>query len=635
MSAYSRAEIRAQIERDLAAGHWAAVQASLQSLWCCERNSASASYIVSTYGRLRGHLRLTPCRLAVMRGFVVEPAIGLLRAGAFLGGIDLAVQISDYGNYAQQILDSGSALYAGNPDVVLLAVQTRDVLPQLWEGSAGMTAGQRKSCIDEVASNLCEWVKTFRSRSGANLIIHNFERPARSGLGILDAQHREGETGSILRLNEALQDVAAQHSGVYILDYDGLVSRWGREEWFDEQKWLAMRMPIAANRLGDLAQEWLRFLHPLAGRIGKVLVTDLDGTLWGGVLGEDGIEGILINRENSGIAYHSLQRALLDLYHRGILLAIASKNDPDMAMEALSRHPEMLLRPEHFAAIQIDWNPKAENLRKIAEGLNVGLDSLVFLDDNPVERQSIHLELPEVAVIELPAGSQDYAEAVRDCPLFERVTMSEEDRNRSQYYGGQKLRENAHASASSLEEFYYSLEQRVEIAAVSKQTLARAAQLVKKTNQFNMTTRRHSEAQIAAFASDPECDVLTVGVRDRFGDNGIVGLCIVRRREGVCEIDSLLLSCRVIGRTVETAILSFLVDDNRAKGIRRLEGRFLPTAKNRVAESFFPNHGFELNEQTESGSVWSLDLQTSATSCPPWIKLDCRRVTSMGACAIA
>ncbi len=616
----SRAELRAAIDRHIEAGDFAQTRAALQELWGEERNPATASYVISCYERLRPLANLTPCRLAILRSFTLEPAVPVLRAAALLGGIDVTAHITDFDNYSQQILDPASGLYAFNPDVVIFAVQARDIAPDLWDRFTDLTAQQRDARVKELMGAMSEWVRAFRSRSRASLLLHTLEQPAFPGAGILDVQNRQGQIELIREINMELQNLAAENPGVHVLDYDGLVSRRGRDGWHDERKWLTMRMPIGAENLAALAHEWLRFLHPLTGRIGKVLVTDLDNTLWGGVIGEDGINGIRMGREYPGAGYRALQRVLLDLNNRGILLAISSKNNEEEALEALN-HPDMLLRPEHFAAIYANWNPKQESLRQIAEDLNVGLDSLVFLDDNSAERQSIRLGLPEVTVIDLPSDHMGYAKAVRECPLFERTSSTAEDRDRSRFYVEQRQRRDVEKQMSSLEDFYRSLEQKVEIVPLGKDNLRRVAELIKKTNQFNLTTKRHSEAQVAAFGDDPNCDVYAVNVADRFGDNGLVGVCVTRSDGDACEIDTLLLSCRVIGRTVESAILSFLAEEARARGMNRLEGWYRPTRKNKPAESVYSTHNFELREQTDEGSQWVLDLRKATVDCPPWIQL--------------
>jgi FkbH-like protein len=630
--------LRKEIDQHLAGGNWEAAHAGLHQFWNAERSSAAAGYVVSCYEKLRPFVRLIPCRVAILRSFTLEPVVPLLRATALLGGIDLTVHVGGFDTYAQQILDPNSDLYKFNPDTVILAIQTRDIAPELWESFTDHSPEEQAARAEELHRTLAEWTQIFRSRSAASLIIHNFERPARPNAGILDGQGAAGQDALIQEVNRRLRMLTTEIPGVCLLDYDGLVSRHGRNNWHDERKWLTMRMPIGADNLLEMAQEWLRFLHPLTGRTGKVLVTDLDNTLWGGVIGEDGMQGIKLGREYPGAAYYGLQRVLLDLHNRGILLAIASKNNEADAMEVLSTHPEMLLRPNLFASLQINWNSKAESLRRIAEELNVGLDSLVFVDDNPVERQNIRVSLPQVTVIELPEDSMGYAKAVQRCPLFDRVTASAEDGKRAQYYVEQRQRQNLQKNVTSVEDFYYSLNQKVEIARVSKDTLIRTAQLIKKTNQFNLTTRRHSESQVAQLAADSDSDVYLTRVADRFGDNGIVGVTIVRWTSEVCEIDSMLLSCRVIGRTVETAILHFLAEESRARGIGQIVGWFLPTEKNKPAEGFYADHHFTAKEKSDIGTLWSLDLRQTEIACPPWIQLSAEHsqgVEAKGECAHA
>ena len=405
------------------------------------------------------------------------------------------------------------------------------------------------------------------------------------------------------------------------MDYDALIAHHGRKRWNDEAKWLTMRMPFATDSFLPLVAEWMKFIHPLAGVTCKVLAVDLDNTLWGGVLGEAGLESIQIGPEYPGAFYRLLQRAILDLYRRGILLAVCSKNDLDEAMAALQNHPGMLLRPEHFAAFRINWQDKAQNLREIASELNVGTDAIAFLDDNPIERERIRSEMPEVQVIPLPGRAQDFAQALRDCPFFERVTLSVEDRKLTTLYHEQQQRSDLARSSGSLEEFFRSLDQEVAIALVTPDTLRRVAQLTQKTNQYNVTTRRYTEQQIEDLASRPGWSVYAVQVKDRFGDNGIVGALIVRLDANICEIDTFLLSCRVIGRTIETAMLGFLAETSRAAGAAYLQGWFFPTKKNSPARDLYSSHRFKAIATEHGATLWSLNLTEADISCPEWIRL--------------
>ncbi len=612
---------RESIERALEAGDWGRAQADLRELGHGHPTAATAGFVISAWSRLRPHVALVPCRLYVLRSFTVEPVVPLLRAAAFAGGIDLTVKVGGFNAWVQEILDTGGPLGAFAPDVAILAVQTRDAAPELWERFPDLPAARREAAAAEVAAAFRAWMAAFRRHSRAALVVHSLELPEWAGAGVLDAQDAAGQTQLIARINQEIRTAAASIPGVWVLDYDALVARAGRSRWADERKWLTVRLPIRAEHLHALAAEWMRYLHPITGRIAKVLVTDLDNTLWGGVVGEDGIEGIRVGREYPGAAYWELQRVMLDLHRRGVLLAIASKNNPEDAMRALEAHPEMLLRPHHFSAVRVNWNDKAASLREIAAELNVGIDALVFLDDNPAERRRIRMELPEVTVLELPADPLGYARALRECPLFERLAVSGEDGERARYYAEQRGRGELQRAAASLEEFYRSLAQRAEMAPLENATLARAAELTRKTNQFNLTTRRRGEAQLAALAAEPDCEVWTARVADRFGDNGLVALLILRRAGEACEIESLLMSCRVIGRTVETAVLAFAASRARAMGAKRLEGWFIPTAKNAPAAEFYPGHGFQPAAQREDGTFWTLPLEGAALACPPWIEL--------------
>ncbi|MEP6536722.1 MAG: HAD-IIIC family phosphatase [Bryobacteraceae bacterium] len=584
--------MREEIDRLIAEGAAGAASLALGQFWRSDPGPQSAGFVVSRFEKLRESTGLLPYRLAILRSFTVEPVVPVLRAAAFAAGIDLQVHLGDFNAYAQEILDPGSSLYAFEPQAVVLAVQSYEI------------------------SALREWLKVFRGRSAAYLILHTVESAVSPARGVLDSQIPDGQWEAAQRLNRELREMAREFRGAYVLDYDALVARFGRESWRDERKWLTMRMPVAAGHLIHLAQEWMRFLHPLTGKIAKVLAVDLDNTVWGGVIGEDGMEGIQLGAEYPGAAFQALQRVLLDFNDRGILLAVCSKNNPQDALEAIDNHPGMLLQRRHLACLKINWADKAQNLREIALELNVGLDSIAFVDDNPVEREHARKQAPEVMVIDLPAKPMEYAQALRDSPVFERLSLSDEDAQRGQYYAAERERRELQQTSGSPEEFYRSLQQELEVAPVTPMTLARVAQLTQKTNQFNLTTRRYSEQDIAAMESSR---VYSLRVKDQYCDNGLVGVAIVEDRGEVCEIDTLLLSCRVIGRTVETAFLSRLAAEASGRGMRKMEGRFLPTRKNAPAKDFFVKHGFEQVEENAEGSRWTYDL-SNPIECPDWIR---------------
>lgn len=614
-------ELRATIDESITAGAWEHASRYLTDFWLGTGGSAEAGFVVSRFEKLLPHLAMVSYRLAILRSFTVEPLVPLLRAGAFSGGINLTVHLGDFNSYAQEMLGTDSSVYSFDPDAVILAVQTDDVAPDLGHRYADLTLAERDAAVNRIVRGFRDWIYAFRKNTSASLIIHTLAAPLDSSLGLLDAQTESGQSAAIRQINEGLLALAREHRGIYILDYDALVARHGRISWCDIRKWLTVRMPIAAAHLNHLAQEWLRFLHPLAGKVAKVLVVDLDNTLWGGVIGEDGAAGLQLGTSYPGAAYIELQRSILDISRRGILLAVCSKNNPEDAMEVLEKHSGMLLRPQHFSALRINWQNKVQNLREIAAELNVGLDALAFLDDDPVEREQVRNELVEVTVLEFPGGPLEQARALRKCPVFERLALSAEDQKRSVYYSALREAEELSRSCSTREDFYRFLQQVVEIAPVAHSTLPRVAQLTQKTNQFNLTTHRFTEDRIAEMLDSSDWSVYSMRVTDRYGDQGIVGVAITHNMADQCEIDTFLLSCRVIGRTLETAFLSYLADQAWRRNITKLKGWFLPTKKNAPAKDFYPNHGFLLAAEEPHGSLWTLDLSLSKIICPSWISL--------------
>src|SRR5216684_884777 len=457
---HNPSNLRAEVDGLIAQGAFDLASGRLAELWRRDPASGTASFVTSRLDDLREKLReklgdnlaLTKFKLAILRSFTVEPIVPLLRSEAFAYGIDLEVHVGDFNTYVQDMLDSQSSLYRFAPNAVVLAVRADQAAPELWRDFADLAPEAAQQAAERVVRGYEQWIGAFRKHSQAALIIHSLEGPSSPSLGVLDDQSEASQSGLIRQINRELRRIAAGH------------------------------------RL-HMAREWMRFIVPLSGRTSKVLVVDLDNTLWGGVIGEDGMSGIEVGAEYPGAAYQALHRALLDLSRKGILLAVCSKNNLDDAMEALEKHPGMLVRAKHFAAMRINWTDKAQNLREVAQELNVGIDSLAFLDDNPFEREQVRAALPEVTVIDLPKNPLEYASALRNCAALERLTLSSEDQQRTEMYAAQKQRAGAEQNFQSKEDFFRFLEQEAELEPVSDLTLARVAQLTQKTNQFNLTTR--------------------------------------------------------------------------------------------------------------------------------------------------
>lgn len=382
---------------------------------------------------------------------------------------------------------------------------------------------------------------------------------------------------------------------------------------------------MASMRIGDAALPelgacYMRYVKPLKGLTRKCIVLDLDGTLWGGVVGEVGPEGVALGPTAPGAEYMEFQGSLLNLTRRGILLAVCSKNNPEDALAVIRNHKYMLLREEHFGAVRINWRNKAENLREIAEELNVGLDSLVFLDDNPVERELIRQLLPEVLTPELPRDPSRYRVILEEMSDFELLAVTREDEIRMAQYQAMAKRRAIRDTARSLDEYLASLEIEVEVKPASPTDLNRLMQMFGKTNQFNLTARRYQAAEIERFMGSDECVVYVLQVRDRFGDHGLVGVAVIRKEDGSWCIDDLLMSCRVMGLSVETAFLARVYRDARTAGAVTLSGEFIRTTKNQLVDGFYERHGFRLVRDAAGHQLWERELGSGPPiETPAWI----------------
>jgi FkbH-like protein len=411
-------------------------------------------------------------------------------------------------------------------------------------------------------------------------------------------------------------------------DVDRLAGRFGRRSWRDTRMFLASRLQVSPNAFGAYARGLVRSFSALYRVPRKVLCTDLDNTLWGGILGEDGTDGIASGSAFPGSCYYEYQRYLKQLSSRGILLAIVSKNNDADVRDAFERRAaDLALSLDDFVATKISWGEKSDAIREIAQELSLGLDSFVFVDDNPVECEAIRLRLPEVAVIAAPVQEPwRLVEILADESFFDAAVVTDDDLNRVGEYKAQAKRAELESSVGRRDEFLGSLGIVCTFVSALDAPLARSVQLLAKTNQFNVTTRRYSAAEVEEFATALGGQAVAIRVRDRFGDAGVVGLALARMEVDACRIDSLLLSCRVIGRGVESALLAHLGAQAIRDGARRLVGEFIPTKKNAPCAEFFTEHGFTAvpapANAADGAQFYELDLAKAAPPSPAWITLE-------------
>ncbi len=549
----------------------------------------------------------TALRIAILSNYTLDPLKEILAKELETQDFTSEILIAPFGTYAQQILNPDSELRAFEPDVTILALSPAPLFGQLlqrfWELSEESRRAEVSRTVGEIAS-----LAESAARGSGILLIHNFVIPSSPVLGLHDVRDTFGERAMIAAANEELAAACRKLRGAYVVDVEALAGRIGKDVWTDPKMVFLARMDVSRPALTDLARETMGFIRALTGGVRKVLVLDLDNTLWGGIVGEDGISGIKLGDAAPGNAFTAFQRRLLGLHRRGILLAINSANNPDDAIEVLQSHPEMVLQPDHFAAMRINWNDKTQNMREIAKELRLGLDSFVFWDDNPTERERMRALLPEVMTVEVPRDPALYERGLSRITAFDTLSLTEEDRSRGRMMAQERARKSARTKIATEEEFLQSLGIQASIAAPDKITLPRFAQLTQRTNQFNLTTRRYTEADLDDMIAGGSAILQGLRVTDRFGDEGWTGLAIIEREGDRATFNTFLLSCRVIGKKIEHAFVSALLADLKAAGVTRVEASRRPTAKNALCERFWLDAGFETAGESDDETRYTLDL---------------------------
>jgi FkbH-like protein len=565
---------------------------------------------------------LKSIRLGVVSSFTFDLLVKPLVARGYADDLRLSVYNAPYGQFFQELVNPQSGLHQHRPDAILLAVRLQDVCPDLYLRFNALSAPDIDALVTRWRNDFAEALEAFRRHSAARVLCTNYELPAYPSLGLAERRTQPSQLATLQALNDWLYELGARIADFHVVDLDAAAARCGRAHWTDPKLMYYARAPIAADCYWEYAGEITRVLRAITGKARKVLALDCDETLWGGILGDVGPTGILLGQDYPGNAYVALQRRALELYHRGVVLVVASKNDPAMVKEVFTSHPEMVLRPEHIAWFAVNWQPKPENLKQAAAGLNLGLDSFVFLDDHPVECAMMRELAPEVLTVQLPEDPALFEQTLARLTCFDQLAVSAEDRQRGAMYAQEAARAELKASAGDLESFYRGLQMKATLAVNRQAQLGRIAQLTQRTNQFNMTTVRRTESEVLALMQQAGTDVVTLRLVDRFGDNGIVGLAISQRQAEECVLDTFLMSCRVLGRTVEQMFLSWVALRARQAGAMRLVGRFIPTKKNRSFGGFYESWGMKLEAADPDGSqrwVYDLTADGPALVLPPWI----------------
>lgn len=543
----------------------------------------------------------------------IEPA---LLASAARHGIALECIRTAYGQVMQETFDPSSALCRARPDAVLVALDHR-ALP--LKAAPGSDAGAAKAIEASIAQLNTLREGLFRN-AGTLTILQSLACPPEGLFGSFDAVLSGTERSLTAEFNLALSGLVRQESTTAVLlDVAGLAAQVGTAHWFSPAQWNLAKLPFADHLVPLYADHVVRILAALRGKTRRCLVLDLDNTVWGGIIGDDGLEGIKVAQgDATGEAFLSVQRLALSLRARGIALAVSSKNEDATARIPFQKHPEMLLREEHIAVFQANWKDKASNIAAIAQTLSLGLDAFVFLDDNPVERELVRRTLPEVAVPELPDDPAFYPLALMAGGYFEAVQLSEDDKKRAAFYEGNARRVALQAEIADLDAYLASLSMEITFEPFDEVGRARIAQLISKSNQFNLTTHRYSEADIDRIAKDPKAFTLQVRLKDSIGDNGMISVIICLRSDPkTWIIDTWLMSCRVLGRRVEHMVLREIARHAMLEGVTTLIGDYEPTERNAMVKDHYKNLGFTLTSSEPSGTThWTLTLPADIKAAP-------------------
>ncbi|HAG13198.1 MAG TPA: FkbH domain-containing protein [Ruminococcus sp.] len=530
-------------------------------------------------------------RIAVIGDCATQQLATAIRGESVRRGYPLEVLDADYDQMEAQLLDPASEVYQFQPDYILLFASCEKLKNRFFDTVPAERAGFAEK---EMARFQGLW-QAISANCKAKILMFDFPEQSDAVFGSFALRTPVSFAFQLRKLNLLFSETAAAaYPNLYPIALSEIQAELGKSAFFEDRTWYLAKMAVCTDALPVVAARLLDTVTALAGKVKKCVVVDLDNTLWGGVIGDDGLDGIQLGELGDGPAFAALQRWLLELKRRGILLAVCSKNNEDTAKEPFEKHPEMVLRLEDFAAFVANWENKAENISRIQKTLNIGMDSFVFLDDNPFERNLVREMLPDVTVPELPEDPALVPAYLDSLHLFEAVSFSEEDAARTAQYQAEASRTAAQSHFTNYDEYLQSLNMTGEILPFDSFHYPRIAQLTQRSNQFNLRTVRYTEADIAAMAEDPDCFTRYMTLADRFGEHGLISVVICRKKNAdTLFIDTWLMSCRVLRRGVEGCLFDAIVKMTLDAGFRYLEGEYLPTAKNKMVENFYEEIGME------------------------------------------
>lgn len=541
----------------------------------------------------RDYSGLKKIKVALLGDTATQFLVQAIKGMGFERGLNLEIWEADFNQIDRQTLDPSSDLYRFEPEIVILFQATHKLLAKFYQSQAN----EQQHFAEYNQSKLDEYIAHINQSLKAKIILYNYNEIDDTIFGNFANSVSSSFLYQLRKLNVDLMDLATRFPNLFICDLSSIQNRIGRNKIFQPSIYINTEMVLSIDALPEIASRTLDIIAALQGSIKKCLILDLDNTLWGGVIGDDGIENIQIGSLGIGKTFSEFQHWIKALKKRGIILAICSKNTESVAKEPFEKHPDMVLRLDDIAVFMANWDNKVQNIQQIREILNIGLDAMVFLDDNIFERNMVREHLPEVCVPELPEDPADYLEFLYAQNLFETVSLSEEDRTRTTLYQTEMQRVSQKQKFTNEADFLKSLAMKSVVEGFTKYNIPRVAQLTQRSNQFNLRTIRYTETDIAQLAVDENYIPLTFTLEDKFGNNGLICLAILEKKDaGKLFIDTWLMSCRVLKRGMEHFVLNKIVEVAIEKGFSVLQGEYLPTTKNMLVKDHFEHLGFTFTD---------------------------------------
>ncbi|MBC7629001.1 HAD family hydrolase [Ferruginibacter sp.] len=518
-----------------------------------------------------------------------------IRGSGHNAGLDIGVYEADYDLIYETVLDPESKIYKDNFDYIILFHSSEKLVESFYK--AGHE--EQKNFAEKKDSYFRNIIATIQKNCKAGIIISNFPEINDSVFGNFASKTPSSFLNRLRKINISLQDIASETKNVFIADISSLVNNEGRKHAVSAKWYITSHNVFVLDFLPVVAKCFTDVIAALSGKFKKALILDLDNTMWGGIIGDDGIENIEIGELGIGLAFTQLQYWAKELKKRGILIGICSKNDEHIAKEVFEKHPDMILRMEDISIFIANWSNKGDNIKYIQEVLNIGMDSIVFIDDNPFERNLVRTMCPEVTVPELPEDPADYLSYLQSLNLFETVSHTEEDAFRTKQYQEETKRVVMKQSFESVDEYLASLEMEAKVESINSFNLARCAQLTQRSNQFNLTTLRYTEEQLKNFIKKGG-KAICISLKDKFGDYGLISLLLLEKKDNTMHINTWIMSCRVLKRGVEELAINEAVQLGQQEGCSELHGIYLPTAKNGMVKLLYSTMGFEQINDRES-----------------------------------